>query len=225
MSVLKDFKIALPEQVGGCAPIITAKVKIPEGSEIGWKTILHFSDGVQCFMTIDRKYVPAQNARSIEESYTAYTGKTFGFFSRPKNTEFTLYAYPSIIAGCSIGMRLPFTDVEDGEKKNLSTYWEYSLSVIEPRMLVNEASIAPDGVITTDTCSSTFRTRGNLSGIIEQVILTKLKTVPFSEIRAHTADISEEIKQKFIEHGLFETTGFNLMSFVLGDIRIVDDNF
>ena len=225
MNILNDFKVTMPEQTAGTAPIIAAKVKIPEGSQLGWKTILHFSDGVQCFMTVDRKYVPAQNARSIESSFTAYTGKTFGFFGRPKNTEFTLYAYPSIIAGCAIGMRLSFTDIEDGVKKTLSTYWEYSLSVTEPRTLVNEASVAPGGIITTDSCSSTFRTRGNLSGILEQVILTKLKTVPFSEIRAHSADMSEEIKQKFIECGLFETTGFNLTSFVLGDIRIVDDNF
>ena len=203
-------------------PVIAEKIEIPRGTNINWDTEIRFEDGIQGFITIDRRYIRLTHGRTIAESYEIALGRRLGFFQRPRNTEFAIYAYRQIITGCSVGGRFGFTDLEDEKRKEVATFWNFSLRVDEPEQLVKEAAVADNGKITTIYCSQALRERGNLHGILEQVVCQKLREVPFSEIRSKNVEISNEVIKTFRECGGSSSIGFDIESFTLGDIRIAE---
>lgn len=223
MAALKEFIIKMPESANPYFPVIASKISVPEGSELSWGTTIKFEDGIQAFITIDRRFLEIMNGRTIEECYTAYTGKKLGFLEKHKSTEFSIYAYRNIIDRCSVGTRLSFKDAEDGVTKELCTYWNYSLKVMNAERLVHEAAAAENGMISTDYCSRIFRERGNLHGILEQVISQVLLETEFSRIHTRIADISDAVKREFINRGGYDITGFALESFTLGNIELAND--
>ena len=223
MAVLKDFTIRLPDSKNRDFPVIAAKIALPEGAELSWGTTIRFEDGIQAFITVDRRFLEIVNGYTIEECYSQYTGKSLSFLEKHRRAEFNVYAYRTIIDGCSVGTRLTFRDVEDGQIKDLCTYWNYSLQVMNSERLINEAAAAEGGMITTDYCSEVFRVRGNLHGILEQVISRVLLETEFSRIHSRIADISEEVKKEFISRGGYTATGFTLQAFTLGNIELAQD--
>jgi hypothetical protein len=204
-------------------PVIAEKIILPKGEEIGWNTVIRFDDGIQGFITIDRKFMKLTPGRTVEESYKIVRDKKIDWMDKLRKTEFNIYAYSQIIAGCSVGGRFPFKDIETGESAELSTYWNYSLRVYKDEQLVKEAANAESGKITTEYCSKALRERGNLHGILEQTIVSMLKEIPFSEIRSRNVDISNQVIKTFRDNNGPEITGFDIESFTLGDIKIADN--
>ena len=203
-------------------PVIAERINIPEGTNISWNTVIEFSDEIGCFVMIDRRYLRLISGHTIIESYEISTGKRLGIFQRPRNPEFVIYAYRRVITECAVGGRFPFVDLEDGVRKEVATFWHFTLKAEKPEELVKEAAIAENGKITSVYCILALREKANLNGIIEQVISSKLREVPFIEIRTKLVEISNEIINIFHENGGVEHIGFDIESCTLGDIRIAE---
>ena len=221
MSILNDIFVSMPAS-GDNSPVLVAKIQAPDNGAIGWETKVRFEDGVLCFVTVDRKPLPLQSGRTIEECYTAYTSKKLGFFGRDRGTQFAIYAYRTVLDGCVVGTRFPFVDRADGCEKVLMTFWNYSISPVIPENLISEVTNAPGGIITAFSCCEIFRKHGNLHGILEQVISEQLRKVPFNEIRSCVADISDNVKNRFRASGVASSMGLDIVSFTLGDIKIAE---
>lgn len=224
---MAHFVISISESSDKYFPIIAEKIRVPEGVKIGWDTKIKFGDGVQGFITVDRKPLSLINGKTIMESFNSKIDENrknerYTVFNRPRNPEITIYAYRQIIAGCSVGTRFPFKDLEDGEKKEVSVFWNVSLSTDDPNQLTKEAANAEGGKINTDYCNKALRERGNLQGIIEQVILKHLLEVPFSAIRSRIDDISREITNVFNSNRDERAVGFEIVSLTLGNIKIAE---
>ena len=199
-------------------PIIAERVEAPE--DINWKTEIKFDDGVQGFATIDRKYIKLVNGESIEESYKIVRGHKPTLLEKINQPEFNIYAYKQIISGCSVGGKFHFRDIEDGGEKALSTYWNISLGLMSREQLIKEIARAEGGKLTTVECNAILREKGDLRGILEEVILEELKSIPFSRISERYSSMSKKVKELFRERGGVEATGFDIEEFNVGNMRL-----
>ena len=215
---LKEFTVRIPDEEG---IIAAAKVDLPAGEEIAWSTLIKFEDSIDCFMTVNRTYVPLQNGRTIQDCYNGYIGK-LSFKEKRSASEFVIYAYRTLIDGCAVGTRMSFRDCETGELKNLRTYWNYSVSVLDPSSIKNEIAAAPDGKITVDAVSRMMRERCNLQMILEGVILDTLETVPFREVKRTSTAMGEKVINEFVKSDAITKTGFQLKAVTLGNIELTD---
>lgn len=215
--MLKELIVKLPVSEDERFPIVAARIELPEGEEIGWSTVIHFENGVNGFVTVNRAPIELQNGRKIEDCYVARTGKKLGLI-KPK-TDFAVYAYRNIIDS-RVGACFTFRDIESGEAMTMGTNWVYSIRVSAPTKLVDELSRAPGGVLASDTCNELFIKRASLSDLLVEALGTLLRTVHYSELRSRAVEVSNMISESFIKNGGQDKTGFTLDSFSCGGILV-----
>ena len=179
--------------------VVAERVKVPEKTEIGWNTTVKFDDGIDAYATIDGKYILLSSGLSIKECFKASVGRAPTITEQLRKPVINLYACRQIIDGCVIGCFVPFVDVEDGEKKVVSSFWNYSLEVADTKKLIQQVANEKDKAIDVETCSDKFRESANLGGLLEAAIGSRLANYTVPQTRAMNVQIATEVINTYIK--------------------------
>lgn len=210
---LKELNVLAPNSVDGNT-VIAFKCD----GEIGMGTVINSADGYSCFANINGRFVDLMSGRTVEDSYHSITNRRMGLQER-KNARISVYSYKNVINNCSVGVNVTTNDVSDGCERSLGGYWEYSLEVVDRSKLV-ELINEGKGVATGDDCNLVINRKGGIRDIVENVIMSVLKTTPFSEFRGELPKVNRMVIDEFMDRRCDVTTGLKITSFSLGDMRI-----
>ena len=213
------FEIKMTEKDNKYDTVVVEKVKIPNGTHIGWNTEVIFDDGVQGFATINRIPTILQSGFTIQNCFETAAGRKLTLPERIGNTQFVIYAYRQIIEGCSTGIRLPFVDVKDGLEKEFGSFWNFSLEIDNIETVIHRTALSEEGQLNVDQCSELFW--DELNPFIKDALGKRLKEHSLVEIHAMINEICQEVLDTFRASGKAQNIGFDLKSFTLG--RILND--
>lgn len=210
---LKELNVLVPNSADGDM-VIAFKCS----DEIGMGTVIHSADGYSCFANINGRFVDLMSGRTVWDSYYSVTNRKMGLQER-QNAKIAVYSYKNVINNCSVGINVTTEDVADGSEKSLGGYWEYSLEVVDRSNLV-ELINEGRGVATRDDCIIVMNKKGGIRDITESVVMSVLKTTPFSKFRGELSSVSKMVINEFLDRRCDISTGLKITAFTLGDMRV-----
>lgn len=212
--MLKELFVTLPTADNEWDLVVAARIKLPEGESVGWDTVIKFDDGISGFATVDKKPFDLQSGRKIEDCYRISSGDKSRFLKKGKAVGIVLYAYRNKCFG-GVGTAFPFFDKESGECKILGTHWKYTIMIVNCKALIEHISATQNHSITAYECSKYLRNleEAALDKLLCGVLLQKLKTIHYTDIREHCDEISDLINEQFINQGGMTCSGLQPIGF------------
>lgn len=221
------FYMRLPESGIPGFSVIAARITPISDVRIRHDTKVILDKGTGGFFVIGSDIIPLWNGTNLEDAFNLhFPNNKMRHNERGRLENVAFYVYRENVPGCSVGLssQLEFVDKEDGKRKRLRTYWNYSLILSDENGLRRHIEKSDNWTLTLADCCSICRESGDLAQLLSDEIREALEGengVPFSMIRQKERMIGENVKASFNEKSA-EITGFGIDRLRIGNIELVD---
>lgn len=223
------FYMRLPESGIPGFSVIAARIIPLSDVRIRYDTEVILDEGTEGFFVIGNDIIPLWNGVALEDAFNLhFPNNKMRHNERGRLENVAFYVYRKDVSGCSVGLssQLEFVDKEDGKRKKLRTYWNYSLtlSYVNGDGLRRHIEKSDNWTLTLTDCCSICRESGDLAQLLSDEIREALEGengVPFSMIRQKERMIEENIKAAFNKNST-KITGFKIDRLRIGNIELVD---